>query len=84
MIQYLNPKNLLLLRSYLPEILFILLTSAVCKLYIEMREMEAENSKFKTEVNQQVLIKLIESTNAINQNNQALQRISEVLEKQTD
>lgn len=75
MLQYLNPKNLSLLRSYLPEILFVLLTSVVVKLYVEL-------SNFQKEVREQVLIKLVESTEAINKSTEALQKITVVIEKQ--
>lgn len=74
MLQYLNLKNLLLIRNYLPEILFVLLTSAVVKQHLELRH-------FEKEVREMIVPKLSESTNAINQNTLILEKISYIIEK---
>jgi hypothetical protein len=82
MLDKLNPKNLFMLRTYLPEILILALCFAVIKLYIEHRS-------FEKEVRTSVLTKLNESTNATGKMTDALNRLTLIIQrdkqqKQTD
>jgi hypothetical protein len=81
-LEKLNPKNLLMLRTYLPEILIVALCVAVVKLYIEHR-------KFEKEVRTEVLTTLTESKNATSKMTDALNRLTLIIQrdkqqKQTD
>jgi len=74
MLQYLNPKNLLMVRSYFPEIAFVLLSVAIVKMYYEHRS-------FEKEVRTEVLNKLNESTNATGKMTDALNRLTLIIQR---
>lgn len=81
MIEKLNKQTLQNLRTFLPEIVIVLLVVTVTKLYFKTDKNEAERKQFEKEVRTEVLTKLIESTEAIKQSTQALQKITKVIER---
>jgi sensor domain CHASE-containing protein len=74
MLDKLNPKNLSVIRNYLPEIVMTLLTVAVVRQHIDQRAQQKETDRYRTEqiqferdINTKVIMQLSQNTEAMNQ-----------------
>lgn len=80
MLDKLNPKNLSLIRNYLPEIVIVLLTAAVVRQqfdqYAAQKQIDTirqEQIGFEREVNTKVLTQLTQNTDAMEQMQKAIE-----------
>lgn len=80
MLDKLNPKNLSLIRNYLPEIVIVLLTAAVVRQQLDQHKAQdqinairTEQIGFEREVNTKVLTQLTQNTDAMNQMRKAIE-----------
>ncbi len=80
MLDKLNKENLSLIRSYLPEIVIVLLTVAVIRLQVDVYKAQQQTEfirqdqvKFEREMGSKVLTQLTQNTEAMNQMKNAIQ-----------